>query len=424
MPRCCHRTKHRTATVPGVATATTVFLSLHCYASGANTITVDDRPASDASADSLAFDVPLETIHSCLVDRQPVVIGIDDDFDGDGYSIRDGDCNDCDRNTNPGAYDVPDSGVDEDCNGIVDDDDSVCDFGIPLASNNPDDGARAIGLCRFTTEHPTDDAKRSWGVIDAAFVMADGQTGMHHASRGILPDFGPYVLPQHGQAMLALSSATARRPGDAGYLSPIGASMGTTCNTPPGWPWPSPSCSVAPNPSLVANDSAALELRIRVPTNAHGLSFRFAFFTTEFPTWVCNQYNDAFVALLSSSTNESLPPLANISFDASRNPISANTTLLEACRAQVVDETAFECLLGDEMLVGNGFGASDAEPRGHGSTGWLETSSTVTPGEDIVIRFAVWDAGDDTYGSTVLVDSFRWLAESGVDPETVRVPVF
>ena len=39
------------------------------------------------------------------------------DDDGDGFTVEDGDCDDADDGVNPGAYDVPDNGIDEDCDG-------------------------------------------------------------------------------------------------------------------------------------------------------------------------------------------------------------------------------------------------------------------------------------------------------------------
>jgi predicted outer membrane repeat protein len=52
--------------------------------------------------------------------------GDDEDADGDGISAWDGDCDDSDPNVYPGAIETPD-GVDEDCDGVVDNDTDAFD---------------------------------------------------------------------------------------------------------------------------------------------------------------------------------------------------------------------------------------------------------------------------------------------------------
>lgn len=43
-------------------------------------------------------------------------------------------------------------------------------------------------------------------------------------------------------------------------------------------------------------------------------------------------------------------------------------------------------------------------------------------GEELEIRFAIWDTGDVAYDSTVILDNFQWLTRGGVGLETTPVP--
>jgi hypothetical protein len=349
----------------------------------------------------------------------------DQDHDGDGYSWLQGDCNDCDPMANPGAYDVLGGmdggpGLDEDCSGTADDEPTDCDANILLHDKDAMNAARALGLCRVNVDPNATGKDKTWGVVSARYVKADGTDGMSVLSHGILPGFGAAHV-QQGASMLALSSGTARAPGQMGWQSPKGAVMGTQSEPPLGFPIESAAC-----PGVLTGackDPAALELQVRVPTNARSLRFLFNFYTYEFPEYICSQFNDYFVTLMDPPPPDAVQK--NISFDTQKNPISVNNALLQVCKPQLAPpngspQKSYECPLGTGLLAGTGY--DDLSSSGpHAATGWLVTQAPVTPGSLITLRFAIWDSGDGSLDSTVLIDGFEWSVEPATQPITVPV---
>lgn len=334
------------------------------------------------------------------------------DHDGDGWSFVDGDCNDCDPAVNPGAFDgvgpVGKVGVDDDCDGTPDNGTTECDTGLMLEDGDPLNAARAIGLCAKTDAGATGKDKR-WGVIGAAYVAADGTAAMNPTSHGITDKFGA-ANPQQGPAMLVLSSGTARSPVQPGYQSPGGADMGTQSAMPAGFPKGSTLCPGVSPPVKPAYDPAALQVQVRVPTNARAFTWRFNFYSYEFPDYVCSEFNDVFTVFVDPK-----PPSATTSdivFDAAGNSISVNTDLLQVCGAQTAGGHAFACPLGKSLLAGTGFDLASGAQADHAATGWLATQAPTEPGAIITLRFAIWDAGDHVLDSTVLIDAFEWMANT------------
>jgi hypothetical protein len=318
-----------------------------------------------------------------------------DDEDGDGYTVADGDCDDHDCAVNPGAYDVPGNGKDDDCSGAVDDEPTACDEGIALAGDDVAQAVKALGLCRTTTEAATGKDK-TWGVLSARWTTPAGGAEVDPLSRGILPAFGA-ALPREGARMVALSSGTARAPGQPGWISPQGYDKGYVTGAPAGYPTRTQAC-----PGIdtgAAHDGEALEVTIRVPTNARGLSFDELFYTFEYPDYICTRFNDYFVTMLTPQV-PGLPD-GNISFDQKGNPVSVNNALLYVCKPQRAGGKTFTCPLGTSLLAGTGFEASAA-------TGWITTVAPIARGSIVTLLFAIWDSSDGLLDSTVLLDKFAW----------------
>ncbi len=326
------------------------------------------------------------------------------DLDGDGFGVCDGDC--CElpgqcgevapHLVNPGALDVTGNGVDDDCDGVVDMGQNFCSATASFSATHATLLAQSMELCQATSANPPP-AQRRWGLISAELTDASGSgPNNQDLQRAVMFSFGSNVIPQVGQTMAALSTGAARAMNHPGFVS----SMSTDFDA-PGLP---PSVflgahgGVLPSPPSCptgsgANDGVNLRLQVRVPTNATSLTFRWKFHSADYPQWVCSQFSDFFLALLTSQA-PGLPADRNIAFDVVGNYVSLNTATFEVCQG---------CALGTQELIGTGFPPNDA-----GATAWRVTTAPVVPGEIITLDLMVFDVQDGTGDSLVLLDGFEW----------------
>jgi hypothetical protein len=299
------------------------------------------------------------------------VVDAQEDGDGDGFAGCQ-DCNDYNATLNPSALEVVGDNMDNNCNGSTDESPASCD-NANLSSTVATDYPKSIGLCS--------------GVVSAAFPTLASPT-----ARAIKTSYGPKNLP-NGATFAVLSTGVAAAKGQPGYVSPQSGTAFTNSA-----PFPPVKCT---NSGSVY-DYSELKLVINVPKNAKAFSFDFNFMSSEYPEYVGTQFNDKFVAILDSQGFK-----GNISFDKKGSCISINSALFNECNG---------CSLGAAGLDGTGY-----EGGIGGGTGWLTTTSPVTPGETITLRFVIFDEGDHILDSVVLIDNFRWLAASlGGGPSTIR----
>tara|TARA_B100001964_G_C14215804_1_gene592740 strand:- start:638 stop:1576 length:939 start_codon:yes stop_codon:yes gene_type:complete len=297
---------------------------------------------------------------------------------------------------------------------------------------------RAMDICQFTNGDPD-----MWGVIDASLTEGNGQNTPEDFQMSVLQGFGAGRIPSQLNATLGvLSSGGSVGFGDPGYDE--NHSQTSLAYGPDLAPQDymdahnqvlqsNPACPVA---TEEVHDTVKLSLTMRVPTNANGFKFEFRFLTYEYPMYLCTIFNDFFLALLKSG-HPDIPSDKNISFDAGGNPLSVNNAFFTTCEplecfgtyymyssAPDVDQDGCvdalrcdpetnlcatdigSCPDGSDDLAAITDILSEA-----GGTSWLTTSAPVVPGETITLDFHIWDTGDGSYDSLVLLDGFKWILE-------------
>jgi len=397
--------------------------------------------------DCMGEVIPLPEICGDNIDNNcNGMVDEDIDADGDGYTTCAGhDC--CDSTecsnpaeVNPGAYDYPGDGVDNDCDGMVDNAPLLCDQALSSGSSNAADYAKAMEICQTTTMA---DPLRHWGLIDAKLTLADGTGTPSSDSFAIRPRFGSGTMPQGGVSVAVISTGGAAAKGDTNppYKPFVSDSTGTSSPIPADFLAANggmlPNAPGCPPPiDSMANDPVMLTFTIRVPTNAHAFTLKVNFFSAEFPEFTCTEFNDFFVVLLDSAyagspanpTDKNLAfyqqPSTMKNYPVGVNLAFGNTGLFTQCIngstgcAGGVAGTISTCS-STLNLTATGFddpasGECDTNSLLGGATGWLTTTGNVKPGEIMKLRIAIWDTSDELYDSLAVVDDFQWLA----DPST------
>lgn len=296
------------------------------------------------------------------------------------------DCDDRKWFVQPGGYEFPDNEIDDDCNGTRDDVPTCTCTGIG-ATATAQDLVSAMDLCDST--------------------LGDVQTVGHESQAAVFTSLYDSIDPRSGDCLAVLST------GEAGGTDLQGTGLDTLNSCAFSDPLPD-------GESAEICDLAQLKVTLHPPRNALGIEFSFMFLSSEWPEWLCYDYNDTFHTLLSSEAVNGGEE-ANISFDSQQRQITVNVGFFEQPRDWTVplDDTPLGAAdfatcpsftLNDACVLPE-YCDEDVNLSFVGSgSGWLQTRAPIVPGEESVeLVFSIHDEGDGNYDSIVILDDLKWL---------------
>jgi hypothetical protein len=370
------------------------------------------------------------------------------DDDGDGWTVCGGDCNDHDSLINPCAFDTNDpndpvgtDGIDNDCDGFVDNL-RTCETGLASGFDpTPADYVHAADLCDNAL------CPRLVNSLWYGPTIADSKRITEHM--GNSGDFVPRTLPPNPAGapaatnvyMSFLSNGTAEDDVDvSSYQTCNGTDFGVTYVNPmplnasqnvnPCGTGVSEADGGPGGTPIAIHDYTELRMTIKAPINAGSYSFDFAFFSEEYPVYVCQGFNDTFLAVQTSSQ---YPDGQQIAYDANGHRINVNNAFFQDCNSctncvpgydftvdcnanslALLDGTGYEELLGPTSL------SQCNLSHGSGGTDWLTTTSPVQPGEQFTLSWIIFDEHDGILDSSIILDHFHWHSTTLGSPVTAR----
>lgn len=342
------------------------------------------------------------------------------DHDGDGWTLCNGDCDDGNALVNPGAFEVAGDGVDNDCDGTIDNPVTTsCSTVTKFSSVTGMDVAKAMDICRTTAANATGPNKK-WGLIAADLRLANGAlpagtalANLQNKQTAVTTLFGNTVKPKKNVTMAVISAGMARDANDPGWVLPI---PGTTLTSAIAFPGAGPLATYvnAHNGNLLPGKCGSntcpvgtyaddsVNVRLQIRTPTNARGFSYNF---RFYSAEYHLYQctsfNDYYLASLTSVAAGIPADHNISFDALGNAVSVNNGFFQDCGGN--GKNCGTCPFGTASLAGTGF-----DQVSGGSTEWLTTDAPIAPGETITLELVLFDVGDHEYDTLVLLDNFRW----------------
>jgi len=147
------------------------------------------------------------------------------------------------------------------------------------------------------------------------------------------------------------------------------------------------------------NDKAWVTWKTDVPELVESYSFSFAYFSSEWPTFVGTQFNDL---LIGWQTSEAY---------------TGNTTFIGDAPVTITSLDPYfvqDGYTGNEpQLQGTGF-------EGNAGTDWFGVNQNVVAGETVTFTIMIADMGDDILATMAIIDNFHWNCESCIPVDDIK----
>ena len=218
------------------------------------------------------------------------------------------------------------------------------------------------------------------GTLDPDGILTEAPGSQYNNANNFNPD-NPNALP-------APMSPQVGSNGGAGGTPFEGCDLVNDC-----------SDSIDPNWTLGngdPNDLLFASFQVTVPGGTYGFEFDVAYFSSEYPEYVGDKFNDMFIGW---STSEAYT--GNVTF-YNKQPFTVTSLAEPMEQSGYTDQ--------EPELAGTGF-------EGYGSTGWTTVSAPVLPDETFTFAFAIMDMGDSSKATVAVLDHWRWSCKGCVPVE-------
>jgi len=358
---------------------------------------------------------------------------------GPGYSVKFGDCNDQDPNLGPGAPEICDD-IDNDCDGAIDegcdeDQDGWCNINLPVVGfpatcpfgpGDCYDGAGEVNPGQLETAGDGLDNNCN-GEVDEA-VKCPGQCTGHSVDAYLCAlemCFGPAIIsaqfssPTGDNIDSAWEAVTHfgspgndLKPwgGDSYALLASGPCTGTSHST--DLPGGSSIADPYAKDGYQTFDNVEFKVVLKAPANALGFAIDYIFFSEEYEEYIGTSFNDKFYMFLTAPQTTGGQKVV-INSTACSNPNAYYDFIDQGTKkCYIAINTAFSepCSNPKTNISGTGYECGPPDSAHGSSTGWLTTSWKINAGEQFELVFHIHDASDGIFDSEVILDNFHWLS--------------